>query len=94
MVLYFSRFCGYCFRVLRTLDKLGVSESEVMLRDVTLAPHARQDIIQATGRRTVPVLRIPRPRQSRPDGDDHQWLFESREIVRYLSERYPNQRSE
>lgn len=92
MVLYFSRFCGYCFRVLRALDKLGIPETEVELRDVTLAPHARRDIIQATGRRTVPVLRIPRPRPSSDapsdaDGGD-EWLFESREIVRYLNERY------
>jgi glutathione S-transferase len=77
--VYISRFCGYCARVLQAIAALG---APVEVRDVTSQPELRRDIIEATGRRTVPVLRIVHA-----DGRE-QWMFESRDIVRYLHERF------
>jgi glutathione S-transferase len=73
--------CSYCRRVRRALDDLGV---EVQLVDVNHDPKARADLIEATGRATVPVLRILEPQE--------RWLPESADIVRYLYERFGNGR--
>lgn len=79
LAVYISRFCGYCYRVLSAVQRL---DAEVEVRDVTLHPELRQDIIAATGRRTVPVLKI-----EHGDGRE-EWMFESREIVRYLEQHF------
>lgn len=84
MVLYVSRFCGACYRVLATVEQLGLRHAEIEVRDVTRYPKLRQEIVYATGRRTVPVLRIsPGSQPDEPAGAD-EWMFESRDIVRYL----------
>lgn len=77
LALYVSRYCGYCYRVLKAVDELG---ADVEVRDVTRNRELRSEIVEGTGRRTVPVLRIVHP-----DGRE-EWLFESRAIVRYLEE--------
>jgi glutaredoxin len=74
--IYVSRFCGACHRVLNAVDDLGI---DIEIRDVTLNSGRRDEIRRATGRRTVPVLRI-----THPDGRD-EWMFQSREIVKYLT---------
>lgn len=79
LAVYISRFCGYCLRVTRAIDELG---APVEVRNVTSNPELRSDIAAATGRRTVPVLRI-----AYADGRE-EWMFESRDIVRYLHERF------
>jgi glutaredoxin len=75
--IYVSRFCGACYRVLNAVEELGI---DVEIRDVTANPSRRDEIRKATGRRTVPVLRI-----THQDGRD-EWMFESRKIVTYLNQ--------
>jgi glutaredoxin len=76
--IYISRFCGACYRVLNAVDELGI---DIEIRDVTANPGLRDEIRRATGRRTVPVLRIIE------DGQQ-EWMFESREIVKFLNRRF------
>jgi len=78
LVLYGHDACAWCWRVRRTLDRLGV---EVEHRDVRREPRHREELVAARGLRTVPVLRI-----LRPEGD--QWMAESADIIEYLEERF------
>lgn len=88
LVLYTSRYCGFCYRVLFTVKQLELSPENIQLVDVTRAPERRQDIVRATGRRTVPVLCIRPETGASPESAGETWLFESRNIVRYLNRRF------
>lgn len=79
LTLYVARGCGYCQDVREALHDLKVQVPE---RDARRDPEARDALEEATGRRTVPVLRI-----ERADGQV-EWLPESRDIIRYLYERF------
>lgn len=89
-MLYTSRYCGFCYRVLATIKRLGLTAEQIEVVDVTRNPHRRQDIVRATGRRTVPVLRIAAAseRYRAPANDGAYWLFESRDITRYLHSHF------
>ena len=65
--------------VRRAIDALGI---EVELRDIYEDMQHRDDLIEARGRATVPVLRI-----TSSEGENR-WMPESRDIVRYLQESY------
>jgi len=78
LVLYHVPWCGYCKRVERALEELGL---EIEHRDVADPVH-RGELREARGRTTVPVLRI-----REPDGTET-WMPESLDIVAYLQRRY------
>jgi len=80
--LYTAASCPFCWSVLRTIERLGL---QVGKHDV-YADRARLDeLLQARGRATVPVLRI----QS-PDGEVR-WMPESSDIIQYLQHTYGGQ---
>lgn len=79
LALYHFDGCGYCSRVRRAIEELGI---DVELRNIFDNPDHMDSLSAARGRRTVPVLRI-----TSPDGEDR-WLPESTEIIRYLRETY------
>ena len=76
--LFKTDLCGFCYRVRGFLQEHGI---EVPLRDINQDQDAFRELLQATGRGTVPCLRIERP-------DGVQWMFESMDIIRYLGERH------
>jgi glutathione S-transferase len=73
--LYHYPSCPYCQRVRRAADELGIA---LELRDIHAQPGRLGELLAATGRRTVPVLRI-----EHEDGKV-EWLPESRDIIEYL----------
>jgi glutaredoxin len=75
LALYHFTGCPFCSMVRANIERLGV---EVELRDIFEDDHYRDELIDARGRATVPVLRI-----TSPHGEER-WLPESRDIVRYL----------
>ena len=79
LALYYYETCPFCGLVLNEIDRLGV---EVDHRHVLKNPKYREDLIEARGRGTVPVLHI-----TSEDGSVR-WLPESRDIVRYLQVHY------
>tara|TARA_B100001750_G_scaffold201343_2_gene176045 strand:+ start:716 stop:1303 length:588 start_codon:yes stop_codon:yes gene_type:complete len=81
LALYKYDACGYCQRVLRAIADLGLQE-RIELRDTLVDPRWRKELVGATGRATVPVLRIE------DEGEEVRWLPESRDIVAYLYERF------
>jgi glutathione S-transferase len=76
--LYHFEGCPWCTRVRTALDRLGI---EVELRDVQNEPTRRAELIGATGRATVPCLRIE-------DANGARWMHESADIIRWLEGRY------
>jgi len=55
VVIYTTVSCPYCVQAKRLLDHKGVPYSEI---DVTGNAELRQEMIQASGRRTVPQIFI------------------------------------
>lgn len=81
--LYHSDRCPYCIEVMRELAALGFDAD---LRNVSRAADHQREVLAATGRRTVPVLRI-----QRADGQV-EWLPESLHIIAYLRGQAPGVR--
>jgi glutaredoxin len=81
LALYMFPTCPYCRRVMSTLDALGV---EVEYRNIRQNPEYREELIEARGRKTVPVLRIASSEAGEPD----EWMPESRDIEQYLADRF------
>ncbi len=55
VVVYSSPFCGYCAAAKRLLAKKGVQFTEI---DVIAEPERRAEMIERSGRRTVPQIFI------------------------------------
>lgn len=55
IVMYASPFCGYCSAAKRLLAEKGVEYTEI---DVVAEPERRVEMIERTGRRTVPQIFI------------------------------------
>ena len=72
IVIYSSPFCGYCTAAKSLLSARGVEFEEI---DVFSEPQRRQQMIELTGRRTVPQIFI---------GDRHIGGFDD---LRALDER-------
>lgn len=79
LALYHLESCPFCLMVRAAIDKLGV---DVELRSITQDPDHYDDLVEARGRATVPVLRISSP------GGDERWMPESRDIIDYLEKTY------
>lgn len=77
--LYQFHGCPFCARVRSAADQLGI---RLELRDTLSRRDYAKEVYEATGRGTVPVLRI--------EGKSGavRWLPESADIVRYLRDRF------
>ena len=79
LVLYGYPECPFCRRVLNAIAML---EIDVPLRNTMIEDEHNAALVAATGRETVPVLRI-----EKQDGSVR-WLPESLDIVRFLTDRF------
>ena len=75
--LYHLPYCGYCRKVRRAADELGIP---LQLIDIRSDRSARELLLMARGQTTVPVLRIP-------TADGFELLPESDDIVAFLRDR-------
>jgi glutathione S-transferase len=79
LTLYHFEGCGWCYRVMNVIDELGI---DVELRDIFDNREHLDELVEARGIRTVPVLRI-----TGPDSEER-WMSESADIIRYLRKTY------
>ena len=77
--LYGSDRCPYCNHVQRFLGDIGES---VELRDTGTNRDNLMELVRATGRQTVPCLKI-----EEPEGDVR-WLHESVDIIEFLKDHF------
>lgn len=55
VVMYATKQCPYCVRAERLLQRKGVAFSKILIDD---QPHLMQEVIEKTGRYTVPQIFI------------------------------------
>lgn len=79
LALYHFDGCPYCSMVRSAIDQLGI---DIELRDIFQDSQYCDELVEARGRATVPVLKIVSPA-----GEDR-WMPESRDIVSYLQTTY------
>jgi len=79
LALYHFDSCPFCIRVRSVIDALGI---DVEFRNIYADPAYLEELRNARGRTTVPVLRI-----TSVDGEER-WMPESADIVRYLQASY------
>ncbi|MEM6926303.1 MAG: glutathione S-transferase N-terminal domain-containing protein [Myxococcota bacterium] len=79
LALYHFDGCPFCLMVRATIEELGI---DVELRNIRTDPERLDELVAARGRATVPVLQC-----TSADGMVR-WMPESRDIVRYLRERF------
>lgn len=79
LALYHFDGCPYCSMVRSAIDQLGI---DIELRDIFQDSQYRDELVEARGRATVPILKIVSPA-----GEDR-WMPESRDIVSYLQTTY------
>lgn len=72
--LYYFPSCPYCQFVLSELPQIN---QEVTLKNIMENMDYRNELMAGGGKTQVPCLRIV-------DGDNEQWMYESRDIVEYL----------
>ena len=73
--LYYSKYCYFCQKVLTFLQHRDL---ELELRSTSMPEHA-QALMAGGGKTQVPCLRIEHA------SGDVEWLYESDDIIRYLS---------
>jgi len=78
LAVYGFGTCPFCAKVRDAERRLGI---ELEWRDVLAEPGHRDALVEATGRQTVPCLRIE-------DDQGVRWMHESDAIVAYLEERF------
>jgi glutathione S-transferase len=79
LALYYTPLCGYCSRVQRAIDRLGI---DIEMLNTASDPEAWRELVEGGGRSTVPCLRID------DDEGGRTWMYESRDIVDYLERRF------
>jgi len=77
MALYQFKACPFCVKTRRAFRRLGLN---IELRDARHDPKWRQQLLEDGGQLQVPCLFIPAV------SGEPQWLYESEEIIRYLSD--------
>lgn len=79
LALYQFYACPFCIITRRTVRRLGLN---IELRDAQNDPQWSRELVEQGGKRQVPCLRI-----SSEDGKV-EWLYESKDIQRYLEQQY------
>ena len=77
--LYQTRSCPSCERVRSLMRRIGL---DLEIRDINTSSALRLELIEATGRQTVPCLRI-----DHEDGSS-EWMHESADIIEFLEENF------
>ena len=83
LALYHFETCPFCHRVRRAAQRLGI---ELELLDIFGDARHLRELTEATGRRTVPVLRIE-------DENGVRYMPESTDIIAYLEERFGHEQT-
>lgn len=77
LTLYQYPACPFCVKVRRAMRRQGLN---IQTLDAKTSPH-KDELITQGGKQQVPCLRIEA-------SDEVQWLYESKDIIRYLDQRF------
>lgn len=79
LALYTMASCPFCQHVMSVIERLGL---DIEMRNIYADRALRDELLEARGRATVPVLWI-----QAPDGSVR-WMPESQDIIHYLESMY------
>ena len=79
LALYYFPGCPFCTMVTSVIQRLGV---DIELRNINQVAEYREELLNARGRGTVPVLKIISAY------NEQQWMPESSDIVNYLQQKF------
>jgi len=79
LALYEYATCPFCRRVRGFLQQIG---RDVESRDIMNEPEHLAELVAATGRQSVPCLRIE------SEGGGVQWMHESADIIAWLRDHF------
>ena len=79
LTLYQYEACPFCVKVRRAMKRHGLI---IETRDVKRSDVAREELLSGGGDLKVPCLRIGEGERG------FQWMYESREIIGYLEQRF------
>lgn len=79
LALYQFKACPFCVKVRFTIKKLGLN---IVTCDAQKNPQYKKELVEQGGQHMVPCLRIEK------ENGTAQWLYESADIIRYLTERF------
>ena len=79
LTLYQYEACPFCVKVRRAMKRQGLN---IEVRDVKRNDTAREELLAGGGHLKVPCLRIGEGEQG------FQWMYESRNIIGYLEDRF------
>ncbi|PLW70714.1 glutaredoxin family protein [Pseudohalioglobus lutimaris] len=77
--LYQYEACPFCVKVRRAMKRMSLN---IETRDIKRVPAAREELLAGGGNLKVPCLRV-----EREDGQVN-WMYESGDIINYLSGRF------
>jgi glutaredoxin len=80
LALYQFHLCPFCVRVRRAIHRLNLT---IELRDAMNDERHRNDLLQGGGKIKTPCLRIE-------NESGVKWLYESKDIISYLDDRFEN----
>ena len=80
LTLYQFKACPFCVKVRRETKRLSVP---LKTRDAKRDEEAKEELLTGGGKVKVPCLRI-----QKGDGDV-EWMYESKDIINYLQQRFP-----
>ena len=76
--LYQYNYCPFCIITRRAIKRLGLN---IEIRDTLKEPKYRKELIAEGGMSQVPCLRIE-------NNCSVEWMYESRDIIKYLEDRF------
>jgi glutaredoxin len=79
LTLYQFEACPFCIKVRRAAKRMGLS---LPLKNVQTDASARTELLERGGMVQVPCLKILK------DDGEIQWMYESSDIIRFLTERF------
>jgi len=81
--LYQFYACPFCIRVRRHARQLNIP---LTTKDAQNDPDSKKELLEQGGSRKVPCLRIE-------DNGNLKWMYESKDIIQYLHERFERTRT-
>ncbi len=79
LTLYQYKACPFCVKVRRNMKRQSLP---IETRDAKRSDSARVELLEGGGKLKVPCLKIQDPQ------GDVRWMYESKEIIGYLEERF------
>ena len=79
LILYQYKACPFCVKVRRSMKRLSLN---VEKRDPKRSESAKEELVAGAGKLKCPCLKIE------DGGGDVQWMFDSKEIIGYLEQRF------